>query len=287
MYCYLCHTKELFFFRKNGYDLYQCPLCGLVQTDLGMPYKEFLPSFYDKGYFNGDESRGAYMDYQKDKPYIVRNMESILRVFPQTKGKKLLDIGSAYGYFVELALAYGYDAYGFDPCAYALTQVPSSIQKRLRHGTIHSLAYRKKSFTIVTMFDVIEHLEDPIADLKKIRTYIRDDGYLVIATGDIDSFLAKFLKNRWTFYIPPQHLFFFNKKTMQEVLYQAGFSIVRTFRIGKWVSLSYVLHLAKVSSHSHLAAYLIPIVRMLHLGNVPLYLPVMDNIVVIACPRVF
>jgi hypothetical protein len=93
---------------------------------------------------------------------------------------------------------------------------------------------------------------------------------------------ARLLKRRWTFYIPPQHLFFFNKKTITETLKRAGFEPIAFFRIGKWVSLSYALHLAKTSSESRFASILIPIVETLHLGSLPLYLPIGDNMVVVA-----
>lgn len=281
MQCYLCNTRQLFFFRKNGYDLYRCPSCGLIRTDLQKHYASFLKSFYKHGYFHGQESCSAYVDYGKDKPFVIKNMQTILSRIPKTRGK-LLDVGCAYGYFLELALSYGFDAYGFDASRYAVTQAAPHIKKRIRVGTLTTVSYPKESFDVITLFDVIEHLQDPVADLRKLRSYLKSGGVIVIATGDTNSLLSNILRKRWTFYNPPQHLFFFTTHTIEEVLHRAELTPVETFRIGKWVSLSYVLHLAKVSSGSGLAAFLIPIIKTLRLGAIPLYLPIQDNMVIIA-----
>lgn len=240
-----------------------------------------MDSFYQQGYFNGQESCGAYVDYGKDKPLVTRNMRAVLSRLPKKSGK-LLDVGCAYGYLVELALQRGFDAYGMDASDYAVSQAAPLIQKRLRVGTLTTVSYPEHSFDVITLFDVIEHFSDPIADLKRLRSYLKPDGCIVITTGDTNSFLAKILRKRWTFYIPPQHLFFFHKKTLVTVLHRAGFTPVHAFRIGKWVSLSYALHLAKVSSYSRLAELVIPIVKTLRLGAIPLYLPLQDNMVIIA-----
>jgi len=283
MHCYLCHKPLHYFFTKNSYRLYRCLSCGLVETELGVPYKQFVRKFYDSGYFLGDNSACAYKNYENDKPYIVANMRSVLsriKLFKETG--TLLDVGCAYGYFVELALKNGFDAYGFDPSQYAVSKAEPEIKKRIHKGTLSDVSYQKNFFDIVTMFDVFEHFDDPIADLQKVRVLLKGDGIIMIATGDTDSLAEKILKRRWTFYIPPQHLFFFNKKTITETLNRAGFEPVTFFRIGKWLSLSYVLHLAKTSSESRFASILIPIVETLHLGSFPLYLPLGDNMVVVA-----
>jgi len=283
MNCYLCQKPLQYFFTKNSYRLYRCPSCGLVETKLGIPYKQFVRKFYDRGYFLGDNGAGAYKNYEKDKPYITANMRSVLsriRLFKQ-KGM-LLDVGSAYGYFVELTLQNGFDAYGFDPSSHAVSHVLKEVRNRIYQHSVSEASYKKQSFDVISMLDVFEHLSDPISDLKKLRSFLKDDGIIVIATGDTGSLAARFLKRRWTFYIPPQHLFFFNKKTITETLQRAGFVPLSFFRTGKWLSLSYVLHLAKTSGESGIASSLLNIVEALRLGSSPLYLSMGDNMVVIA-----
>jgi SAM-dependent methyltransferase len=268
---------------KSGYKLFRCPSCGLGQTKLGKPYEEFVKEFYTDGYFMGDKTKSAYTNYAGDKKYIQRNMQTFLTHLMQyKKSGNVLDAGCACGYFVESALSKGFDAYGFDPSHYALSHASEKIKHRVAHSSISDSTYEKASFDAITMFDVFEHLGDPITDLKKLGSYLKDDGVMMIATGDTESVAARILKRRWTFYIPPQHLFFFNKKTITETLKRAGFEPITFFRIGKWLSLSYVLHLASTSGESSLAPILQRIVTALHLGSFPLYIPLQDNMVVIA-----
>jgi len=283
MTCYLCtHTSDLFF-SKNGYQLFRCPICGLVQTDLNRKYDTFVKKFYTTGYFTGETQAGAYYDYAKDKPNIVRNMRVIL---DRIKGIKpsgtLLDVGCAYGYFVELAFKNGFDAYGCEPSSHAASRTPNALQKRIQNSLVSDARYKERRFDVISMLDVFEHLADPVADLKRLHGFLKDDGILLIATGDTDSLAAKVLKRKWTFYIPPQHLFFFNKKTITETLKRSGFEPVTFFRIGKWLSLSYILHLAKTSGESTAASLLEGCVDFFRLGSIPLYLPMGDNMVVIA-----
>ena len=231
----------------------------------------------------GDNGAGAYKNYGKDKPYITANMRSVLSHIRLLKKKgTLLDVGSAYGYFVELALHNGFDAYGLDPSSHAVSKAPREVRNRIQEHPVSEASYKKKSCDVISMLDVFEHLGNPISDLKKLRSFLKDDGIIVIATGDTGSLAARLLKRRWTFYIPPQHLFFFNKKTITETLQRAGFTPVTFFRIGKWLSLSYILHLAKTSGESGIASSLLNIVEALRLGSLPLYLSMGDNMIVIA-----
>ena len=131
------------------------------------------------------------------------------------------------------------------------------------------------------MFDIFEHLADPRMDLHRIFSWLKDDGILIIATGDTDSILPNLLGRRWTFYIPPQHLFFFNKKNLTTLLGQIHFQPVEWFRIGKWLSLRYIFHLARTTGESALAQLTYPLIKKTKIGKLPIYLPVKDNMVVI------
>jgi len=271
------------FLVKNGYTIYRCPSCSLGQTDLHKDYNKFVASNYTKGYYTGDPTRSAYADYKADKPFIVKNMRQFLAHVKKYKPQgRLLDVGCALGFFVELAQNNGYDAYGFDPSSYAVHEAKQLTgPEKIKHGTIDAVSYPKKSFDVITMFDVFEHLGDPGRDIAKLKTFLKDDGIMVVATGNTASVMAKIMKRRWTFYIPPQHLYFFNKHTMSLLLSKYGLQIIEWFGIGKWLSLRYVLHLARTTGESKVADYLYKLSHTLKTHHVPIYLPVGDNMVAI------
>ncbi|MCL4360215.1 class I SAM-dependent methyltransferase [Patescibacteria group bacterium] len=271
------------FLFKNGYQIFLCPACGLKATDLREEYESFIRKFYIKGYYTGDPKYAAYASYHSDKWHIVRNMRKFLmHIQKYKKTGKLLDVGCAMGFMVELALKAGYDAYGFDPSVYAVTEGRRDTDGRIIRGTIQSVQYKPKSFDIITLFDVVEHLGDPARDLAKLMTLLKDDGILVMATGNTESMAARTLRRRWTFYIPPQHLFFFTRKNFTDLMVQSGLEPVEWFMIGKWLSLRYVLHLARSTGGSALARRFFRLVEKVGLGWLPLYLPMRDNMVVVA-----
>ena len=119
-----------------------------------------------------------------------------------------LDVGCAYGYAVELAVQNGYEAYGFDASEHAVSEAKKLVgDKRIKQGLITEVLYKAKSFDVISLFDVFEHLSDPIGDMKQLTNYLADDGVMIIATGDAKSFAAKILGVDGHFY-PSQHLFF-------------------------------------------------------------------------------
>lgn len=280
------------FLHKNGYDVFTCPSCGLKSTKLTVPYAQFIKKFYTQGYFTGAFFHGAYSNYDADKQYVTRTMGKFITKIKSIRPPshalsrvpvRLLDVGCAYGYFVELAVLSGYDAYGIDPSSHAAGRAKQRLNGRIQEGTIGSVKFPlDKRFDVITLLDVVEHLADPRADLRRAARLLADDGRILIATGDTDSLTAKMLGRRWTFYIPPQHLFFFNASNLTELLDQSGLVPVEWFRVGKWLSLQYIFHLAQTTGESRFAQWLYPIMETFPLGRIPLYLSMRDNIVVIA-----
>lgn len=282
MKCYLCKQPTVPLFTKNGYTIYRCPSCGLCRTDLKENYDTFLRWQYAKGYFTGDVQCGAYSDYMHDKKFIVRNMQKIFKYIQRIKPTgRLLDVGCAMGYFVELALTHGYDAYGLDASRYAVSRAQKSCDGRIQLATVETAKYKPKSFDVITLLDVFEHLQNPKKDLQVLHKLLSDDGYMIIASGDTKSVLARMLGRRWTFYIPPQHLFFFDRQTISKVLELTDFEPIGWFRIGKWLSLSYILHLARTTGESRLGQWLFDVLPR-GIQRIGLYIPAHDNMVVIA-----
>lgn len=272
-----------FFLEKNGYSIYRCPKCGLKSTDLKQDYDTFVMQYYSQGYFTGEKEYGAYSDYQKDKWFITQNMNKFLSKIQQHKSSgKLLDVGCAMGFFVELALRHGFDAYGFDPSEFASDKAIERLDGHIKKGTIQTVHYLPKTFDVIVLFDVVEHLSDPTKDIKKLLSLLKDDGIMVFATGNSDSQTARILKRRWTFYSPPQHLHFFTPHTFSTLLKRMNLRIVERFSIGKWLSLRYVLNLARSNGESIIAQWLHSLSYHLRIGGIPLYLSMGDNMIIIA-----
>jgi len=282
MTCILCQISMERFLYKNGYWIYRCKQCHLGETDLKKDYSTFVKEFYSQGYYEGDPTRSAYESYKMDKPLIVRNMRKFLSfIRPKYPSGKLLDVGCAFGYFVEHVLHEGYDAYGFDASHFAAKEAAYLVGKsRIKEGTIRTVDYQKNSFDVITLFDVFEHLNDPLQDMKKLAGLLKKDGTILIATGDTRSIAAKIFQRRWTFYIPPQHIFFFHRKNVQELLLRSGLKPRAWHSVGKWLSLGYILHLARTTGENKVAGFIHDLIKHTPLMRLPLYIPMKDNMVI-------
>jgi len=282
--CYLCRQRvPTKVFTKYGYDILKCKSCQLLTLKFQQDYRSFISEYYDERFFTGSQDRIGYSNYEGDQLTEAINMKRYLTRISRFKSTgKLLDVGCATGIFLEFAQAKGFDPFGFDVSTYAVTKARHRLKHRIKQAVLSDVTYKPNSFDVITMFDVVEHLKDPRRDLKRLRTFLKDDGVLVINTGDAGSLLAKLMGKNWHFYVPPQHLFFFSQKTLTQLLHRAGYKVIKIEYKGKWLSLRYFLNLVKQIHHSKIANLLHQAVADNIIGKLPLYFNFFDNILIYA-----
>jgi len=101
-------------------------------------------------------------------------------------------------------------------------------------------AYEPGSFDVITMWDVIEHVTDPVAELRLVYDLLRPGGLLMLSTPDVGSLVAKATGPRWMGYkLAEEHLYYFDEKTISLALEKAAFEVLETRPIGKDVSLEF------------------------------------------------
>ena len=281
--CYLCQKNNIkIAFLKLGYKIFKCSDCGFHWLDFDYSYDQFAKNYYQEGYFKGDKDFRAYANYEDDKKIIQKNTQNYLnKILHIKKIGTLLDIGCALGFFLEICQTKGFETFGIDISEYAVKNAKKIIPNVVL-GNISNSSFKKNFFDVITMFDLIEHLNDPRKDLLKVRSLLKDDGLLLIQTGDSGSVFAKILNKRLHFFAPPQHLFFFNQKNISEILKQSGFQVIKIEKDGKWVSLRYLLHMMGYSLNNGLWDKLYDLTNKNFLGKIPLYFRFNDNIVVYA-----
>lgn len=282
--CFLCTTGQpQAAFHKHGWTILRCPSCGIYSLAFHGDYQEFLTRYYNKKFFTGSTERAGYLDYEGDREAELRNMRNYVKGIQHFKSSgKLLDIGCATGLFMLEAAKAGFDVYGIDVSRYATTIARKRFGKHVRQTSIEKVHYPSHTFDVVTMFDVIEHLEYPRTVLRKVKRILRPNGLLVINTGDTDGFLAKLQGKYWHFFIPPQHFYYFSKSNLLTLLSQEGFSIRRVDRQGKWVTPRYVFHLARQIQRDVIGQIGFALVGKHRLGRLPIYINLFDNITVYA-----
>ena len=282
--CIVCNTPESFAFTKHGYHIYRCSACGLYRTHLPGSYIKFLTSYYAKGYFTGRTNRAGYANYIDDSAVIKRNARKYLELILKHKlmGRRLLDIGCATGVFLAEAKTSGFKPFGIDASSYAVTQAQKVFNSQVKLGILSTVKFPPRSFDLITMFDVFEHLHDPIQDLDRCHRLLENNGLLVINTGNTNSFLAKLEGHNWHFFIPPQHLYFYSTANLKALLRAHGFRVLTTYHTGKHITLRYLWHLMRTINHSRIADLCYRLFHRTFVGKISLYLNLHDNMTLIA-----
>ena len=142
-------------------DILRCPACGMVSSKPSISAQEILDNYSemeDEGYLAEQEGRRKLFDWVLDTAagYPVRN-------------RRLLEIGSNVGLFLDSARKRGWEATGVEPSKWAVDLGRERFDVDLRPGTIDDLSIEPGSVDLAVMLDVLEHLSDPAAELAKVR----------------------------------------------------------------------------------------------------------------------
>lgn len=148
--------------------------------------------------------------------------------FKNMHNKKLLDIGCAYGYFLRIAGGFGFETYGIDISRYAVEQARKMVNAKFFCGDVQdNLPFANSYFEIITMFDVIEHLEKPYDALREIRRALKSRGVFIITTPNINSLLRRILGEKWIGFRDETHVNLYSIHGLKFMLRKAGFKVLK------------------------------------------------------------
>ncbi len=229
----LPQNPDAFRCTHSGYGrhhaIVQCLNCGLVYTNPRLAGKDILDSYV------------AVEDplYVQEREGRVLTFERHLRPLEQLKPPpgRLLDVGAYTGVFVEIAARHGWDAWGLEPSHWAVSEARKQ-GLRMIEGTLDSVSLPEATFDVITLWDVIEHVIDPLRDIQRAYRLLKPGGLLAVHTMDIDSLLARVMGGRWP-WLMEMHLYYFSRRTLTAMLEQAGFQVIRAEPQGRYLRLGY------------------------------------------------
>ena len=206
-------TDHVLRFKRSGCDILQCRDCGLGRTETS----GFDPAVYYTGdYFSGGHSDG-YADYLGTEPVLRREFaRSVDFIRRYRSGGKLLELGCAYGFFLQEAARH------FEVTGIELAAEAADHGRRAGLNILSGMAYaaslrRVGHVDVIVLFDVIEHLPDPRETLALCCQHLNPGGIIVVTTGDFSSAVAKLTGVKWRLMTPPQHLWFFTPESMRRM----------------------------------------------------------------------
>lgn len=229
--CNLCGVDNThLLFNKDSYNVVKCRICGLAYVNPRLS-QDKTRSLYDEQYFHGkgfDKSINYYRDFIERPVQEIEECKLRLEEIRKYKSQgKLLDVGCAFGLFMEIANEQGWDSYGVELSSYAANFAFRKFKEKVLIGELDSDAFTNGYFDVVTMVETIEHFPDPIKTLKQAYRVLSKRGIIFIQTGNIESFRAKLAGKKWNYLTLPGHIYYFSPKTIRKYLEIAGFRAIR------------------------------------------------------------
>jgi 2-polyprenyl-3-methyl-5-hydroxy-6-metoxy-1,4-benzoquinol methylase len=186
-------------------------------------------------------AEGADELFAEQAPVRIRNAERLLRVLGCPAGSaRLLDVGSAYGFLLVAARRLGYTPMGVEPSQAAAAHARRTYELSIFGGRVEEAPFEEGSFDVITLADVIEHLSDPAAVIRRVHGWLRPGGRLLILTPDLGSLAARLLGRHW-WALLDDHYVYFSRRTLSRFLDRHGFvterlqSLGRAFPVQHWV----------------------------------------------------
>lgn len=221
-------------------QIVRCKKCGLVYVN-----PRFKSSIIVGGYTQAIDH--DYISQEKARLDTFKKCLSTLNLYTGNRGR-LLDVGAAAGYFVKVAQDDGWKAEGIEPSRWMSKYADRKLGVKVQPGVIGDYKFKPESFDAVTYWDVLEHVPNPLADLKKTGKLLRKGGTLIVNYPDFDSLPAKIFKRKWWF-ILSIHLWYFTPQTITKLLNKAGFKVIKIQPHFQSLELGYLTYRLKVYSN--------------------------------------
>lgn len=205
---------------------------GLARTETGESIYEG-----DAPFFLTPE----HADYYQDESAVDAAREKVRWVARFVPSQAtLLDVGANIGHFVREASS-GFRATGIEPSPAVVAWGRQHLGANLVQGSIDAPNPAwAGAWDAATLFDVIEHVENPRAALGHLHRCLRPGGHLFISTPDAGSLLARVMGPRWHYVDLVQHLGLFDRQNLARLLRECGFDVVATRSFGRAYRLSYI-----------------------------------------------
>lgn len=231
--CFLCQRSDLNILRVvKRTPIYECPHCKLGVTSKVTGSKKKL--YKSTKYYS---ATAATRNIDK---YIAKYERIIERLNMYITGGKVLDVGGGFGLFASLlSKNKSYKVTVLEPNLKPLLLSNKTKVKWLRKD-LQNYRGKRRSYSIITFLDVLEHFKNPLAALHKARELLKIDGFVVLLVPNYKSSM-RYLSRNWPWWMVEDHYYHYSRSSIKKILAQTGFKLkyMETFESVKdfWLSL--------------------------------------------------
>ena len=246
--CHLCGLDEIqvLFRKKDKFDISQdefhvveCQGCGLLYVN-PRPTLEEMGRFYPETYswketleadsFLTRLVRGLEKRYRY---HLLKNEASKVLKFTGRNAGRVLDIGCGTGDRLDVWRSKGFESYGVETSPSA-DYARDHLKLNVVRGDLFSARFPDQFFDLVMLYNVLEHTHSPGAVCQEVHRILKKDGCLIIQVPNKDSLQSKIFGRRWAAFDVPRDLYYFNIKTLRNLLEEIGFRVFKVDHFMNW-----------------------------------------------------
>ncbi len=232
--CALCGSSAcISLFTKDHAPFFECTACS---------FRFAIPDRNANLENKIEEFETSYLQYFREAPRDKINFDNLIAwmsKYCSPGGGTLLDVGCGSGKFVRYLRREGINAYGIEPSD-ALYRHFLSKEDCFYPGTLESLSGGTKKFRVITAFDVIEHVNEPLRTISLIADLVEPGGWAFMSTPDAGCLHARAMGRRWHYY-HRYHLSYWSRKTLETAAARHGLKCRYFGRRSRYQTLGYVM----------------------------------------------
>lgn len=165
---------------------------------------------------------GKRRDRSAEREMHLADISTELAFIDSLPGGRVLDIGCGLGWLLS-ALGGKWEKHGIELSAYAAERAGQYAE--VFTGPLLDFAFEADSFDLVVMHHVIEHMEDPVANIKMVREFLKPGGKIVLGTPDFDCGCARRFGLNYRLLNDPTHVSLFSSDSLHRFFRDHGFAI--------------------------------------------------------------
>lgn len=190
------------------------------------PVPKNLEKYYkSESYISHTDSKKTFFDkiYQAVKNHTLKQKLLLLNSF-KSSSKSVLDFGAGTGDFLKICKNNNWQVLGIEPSA----EARENAVKKGVHLKESLLDITNQKFDVITLWHVLEHVENLKNTIKVLKSLLQPEGRIVVAVPNYKSYDAAFYKEHWAAYDVPRHLWHFSQKSIHKLFLEAEMIVEET-----------------------------------------------------------
>jgi len=234
--CVICSQNDIKIVYKGKDRLYKlpgefsigkCENCGVYCTLPSLSENE-IASYYPDNYH-------VYRKAIDDEPNLIKKVDrqtAMYRRWKQISKRRkfpgrILDIGCATGNFLNEMKKRGWECWGVEPNTNAANYAKDKFDLHVHNGYLLGIQYPSSYFDVVTLWDVLEHTQDPSRVLKEIQRILKPEGFIFLSLPNADSYENYLFGRNWCGWDVPRHYITFTQASIQMYLSKMGYHDIK------------------------------------------------------------